>query len=98
MQRRGPIVESEQNTADIVLVVLGFLRNESRIPSDQRGGVGDMPDVARLWGQDLGRSTGPCAVVRVNGCRGRRQNGEGEGGEDRGEELHRQSLVKGVHE
>ena len=90
-RKRGtPIIVSEQKSADEFLVDPGFVRNGSRIPTDQRSGVGEIPDVARLWGQDVGHGQGDYSVfVRVNGCRSRHHNGEGEGGEDRGEELHR---------
>jgi len=83
--RRGlPIVESEHNSTGVKCGVLDFIRVQSRTPQDQLLGADD-PDVARFWDFDRGRDGDGCFVfVRVNGCRGRRQNGEGEGGEDRG--------------
>jgi len=82
-----PFVVSEHNSAG---VVLGFGWNLRRIPLDELFGAGS-PGVARLWGRDLGvddDERGAC----VNGSCGRRRNGEGEGGEDHGEKLHRQML------
>ena len=85
--RPGPIIESEHNTAGLVL---GLVRDRGRVPLDELFGT-DSPDVAVRGRRDMGRDDDELGAC-VDGSRGRRRDGEGEDGDDGGEELHWQSF------